>query len=118
MSQVRAGDVKTAYHPDDLTFDKIRHDWKHEQIVLHKQFQCSIQGIVRREGLNVAPHQVFGQDKGMKGRGLRRRIDLIKCHHSQQSVVGIDHGQDGIRGTAESFNDSGERILRMQHQCG
>ena len=116
MLQVGARDVETAHHSKHMAFDEIIDDREREQIIFHEQFQRSIQRIIRRKWLNITPHQVFGQDKGLERRCLGGQINLVKCNHSQQAIVAIDHGQQGVQGTAESFNHLGERVLWVQHQ--
>ena len=65
-------------------------------------------------GCTIAPHEVFGQDERLQRRGLRGKVDLVQIDHAQEPIVAIHHGQNRVRGPAESVDDRGERIVGMQ----
>lgn len=111
MAQVGTGDFKPSYDPKHAPMRKILDDRQSQQVVFDEEFQRSIEGIVGRERLDVAPHEVCGQNERCEVRRLRSEVNLFDIDDPQQEPLLIDDRQHGERRDIQTVNDRGQRIL-------
>ena len=113
---VSAGDVESPHHPQHLPLAKVIDDRQHQQVVLHEQFHGSIQRVLGLERMDVGAHQVGRQDERLHVGGLRGQIDLLQVDHAQQTVLAVDHRQDGIGVSLEAIEHLARGIAGMERQ--
>lgn len=63
VTQVRTGDLVSAHHPEERTLFSVVYHGQRWQIVLHEQFQCPVQCVVRSERPDVGAHEVLGKNQ-------------------------------------------------------
>ena len=98
--QIGACNFKPPDHADDPPLVEIVHDRQGHEIVFDKQFLGSVEFVVGLERHYVPAHQILGQHEWLERLGLGGDVDLFEVDHSQQPLVGIHHGQNGVRRTS------------------